>query len=120
MRAPWSGCSVRERPRHGRIGGGEGRRAGQEGQPVLRMMAVDTIEGAGFEGPEAGDADDSVRLLQSRADIRIVFSHVHMADGSDGFRLVHAIRDRRPARGVFFSQPGRWSDVAAVLHRPVA
>jgi len=95
-----------------------------EDEPLQRMMAVDLVEEAGFEAIEAADADEAVRILEARADIRIVFTDIDMPGSMDGMMLAAAIRDRwppieiiitsghireqeveMPVRGVFFSKP---------------
>jgi len=67
-----------------------------EDEPLLRMMAADLVEEAGFEAIEAGDADEAVRILETRTDIRIVFTDIDMPGSMDGMRLAAAIRDRWP------------------------
>lgn len=95
-----------------------------EDEPILRMAAVDMVENAGFEAIEATDATQAVEILQSRLDIRIVFTDIDMPRGMDGMKLAAIIRDRwppieiiltsghiegrdveLPARSVFFSKP---------------
>ena len=50
-----------------------------EDEPVLRMMAVDMVEDAGFEALEAADATQAIEILQSRLDIRIVFTDIDLS-----------------------------------------
>jgi len=110
-----------------------------EDEPVLRMMAVDMVEDAGFEALEAADATQAIEILQSRLDIRIVFTDIDMPQGMDGMRLAAAIRDRwppieiiltsgyatpdadsLPARSVFFPKPYVAEKVVEVMHRMAA
>jgi CheY-like chemotaxis protein len=67
-----------------------------EDEPLLRMMAVDLVEDAGFEAIEASNADEAVRILESRMDIRIVFTDIEMPGSMNGLKLAAAIRDRWP------------------------
>jgi CheY-like chemotaxis protein len=67
-----------------------------EDEPLLRMMALDMVEDAGFEAVEAASADEAVRVLESRPDIRIVFTDIDMPPGMDGVKLAAFIRDRWP------------------------
>jgi CheY-like chemotaxis protein len=95
-----------------------------EDEPLLRMLAVDLVEDAGFEAIEAPDAQEAVRILESRNDIRIVFTDIDMPGAMDGIMLAAAVRDRwppieivivsghrrpaqnqLPSRSVFFSKP---------------
>lgn len=107
-----------------------------EDEPIQRMMAVDMVEEAGFEAVEARDADDAVAILESRPDIRLVFTDIDMPRGMDGMRLAALIRSRwppielilvsgrvrlrqeeLPARGVFFSKPYAEAEVVAAMQR---
>ncbi|CDZ57719.1 response regulator [Neorhizobium galegae] len=107
-----------------------------EDEPLLRMMAIDLVEDAGFEAVEAADADEAVKILEARADIRIVFTDIDMPGSMNGMKLAAAVRDRwppieiiivsghvrlsdvdLPERSVFFSKPYDWQTVTATLHR---
>ena len=107
-----------------------------EDEPVQRMMMVDLAEQAGFDAVEAAGADDAVRILEQRLDIRIVFTDIDMPHGVDGLKLAASIRDRWPpieliitsgrrnpgladipARGVFFSKPYRTESVIEAMQR---
>jgi CheY-like chemotaxis protein len=102
-----------------------------EDEVLVRMMAVMVAEDTGFEALSAATADEAIKILESRSDIRLVFTDVNMP-GTDvnmpgsmnGLRLAHAVRDRwppvellvtsafgnvtakdLPARGRFLSKP---------------
>lgn len=110
-----------------------------EDEPLLRMMAVDLVEDAGFEAVEAANAVDAVDILERRTDIRVVFTDVDMPRGMDGLRLAVLIRDRWPPieiivtsgkvapgmdrlpdRAVFFAKPYRTDQVTDTLRRLAA
>ena len=67
-----------------------------EDEPLLRMAAIDLVEEAGFVAIEAGDADDAVRILETRHDIHIVFTDIDMPGSMDGLRLAAAVRAKWP------------------------
>ncbi len=67
-----------------------------EDEPLLRLMAVDIVEDAGFEALSAATADEALAILEARADVRLVFTDVQMPGSMDGLRLAHAVRDRWP------------------------
>jgi two-component system, response regulator PdtaR len=67
-----------------------------EDEPLLRMLAVEVVEEAGFIAIEAGDADEAVVLLQSRTDITLLFTDINVPGSMDGLKLAHAVRDRWP------------------------
>ncbi len=54
------------------------------------------IADAGFEVIEAADADEAIRILESRTDIRVVFTDIQMPGSMDGLKLAHAVRNRWP------------------------
>jgi len=103
------------------------------------MNAVAMIEDAGFEVLEAADADEAMLILESRSDVRIVFTDIHMPGSMDGLRLAHAVRDRwppiklivtsgqmmvadseLPTGGRFFSKPYQPSEISQVLKEMAA
>ncbi len=105
-----------------------------EDEPLLRMLAVDVVETAGFEAVEAANADVAVAILESRTDIRIVFTDIDMPGSMDGIKLAAAIRNRwppieiiitsgqvspkdvlLPERAVFFSKPYNTDKVVKVM-----
>jgi CheY-like chemotaxis protein len=67
-----------------------------EDEPIVRMIAAEIVEDAGFEAMEAANADEAVRILESRPDIRIVFTDVDMPGSMDGLKLAAVIRGRWP------------------------
>ena len=111
-----------------------------EDEPLLLIDAVDLVTEAGFEAIGVKNADEAIRVLESRDDIRIVFTDVNMPGSMDGIRLAHAVRNRwppieiivtsgltlanvqelLPERGVFFPKPYTPAQVASALHRLAA
>ncbi|MEP9380125.1 response regulator [Aquabacter sp. CN5-332] len=67
-----------------------------EDSPIIRMGAVDLVRSAGYVALEADSADEAIRMLESRADIDLVFTDVQMPGTMDGIKLSHHIRDRWP------------------------
>lgn len=107
-----------------------------EDEPLLRIMAAEMVEEAGFEPVEAADAAEAIGLLEQRPDIRIVFTDIDLPHGIDGMALARAIRERwppieliltsghfaagelvLPARGLFFAKPYRQDEVIAAMRR---
>jgi len=110
-----------------------------EDEPLLRMMAMDLVEEAGFDVVDAANADEAVKILEARSDIRIVFTDVDMPGSMNGIKLALAIRDRWPPieiiivsghvrlaeselpnRSVFFSKPYDSQRITATLHSMAA
>lgn len=107
-----------------------------EDEPLLRMLAVDMVEDAGFMALEAADADEAVRILETRGDIAIVFTDVDMPGSMNGAALACCVRRRwppihliitsghgragdmpMPTGSVFFQKPYLGSKVVATMER---
>jgi YesN/AraC family two-component response regulator len=67
-----------------------------EDELLVRLGAAQTIEAAGFEVIQAANADEAIRILEYRSDIRVVFTDVEMPGSMDGLKLAHAVRNRWP------------------------
>jgi two-component system, response regulator PdtaR len=67
-----------------------------EDDALLRMHAAEMIEEAGFKVLEADGADEAIRMLESRADIRIIFTDIDMPGSMNGLKLAHAVANRWP------------------------
>lgn len=110
-----------------------------EDEPLLRMLAVDVVEAAGFEALEAADSTQAVGILEVRADIRVIFTDIDMPRGMNGVKLAAAVRRRWPPIGiivtsghqipafgdlpphsVFFSKPYREDQVVEAMRRLAA
>jgi two-component sensor histidine kinase/CheY-like chemotaxis protein len=68
-----------------------------EDEMMLRMRAVDIVEDAGFSPVQAVNADQALSILESRADISLLFTDIQMPGSMDGLKLAHAVHDRWPA-----------------------
>jgi CheY-like chemotaxis protein len=107
-----------------------------EDEPIIRMMAVDLLEDAGYEVLEACDAHAAVAVLERRDDVVVVFTDIDMPGRLDGMGLAAAIRDRwppieiivtsgkrrppaaaMPDRGVFLPKPYRPEEIAGLMRR---
>lgn len=105
-----------------------------EDEPLLRLTAEELIEDGGFEVISVADADAAVRILETRLDVRIVFTDIDMPGGIDGIRLAATIRERwppieivvtsshvhitqsqLPARGIFVSKPYDGQQLVGIL-----
>ena len=63
---------------------------------LLRLIAVDVVEDAGFVAVEAANADEAILVLESRADLAVIFTDIDMPGTMDGLKLAHAVRYRWP------------------------
>jgi CheY-like chemotaxis protein len=60
------------------------------------MAATALVEDAGFEAVEASNADEAIFILETRTDIRVVFTDIDMPGSMDGLKLAEAVRGRWP------------------------
>ena len=67
-----------------------------EDEAVVRLMAIIVAEESGFEALSAATADEAIKILESRSDIRLVFTDVNMPGSMNGLRLADAVRGRWP------------------------
>jgi len=105
-----------------------------EDDVLSRLHASNLVEDAGYIPIEAANADEAIAILESRKDIRIVFTDIDMPGSMDGLKLARAIRDRWPPielvltsghfdlqqdeipeRGRFFAKPYRDEEIIASL-----
>lgn len=80
-----------------------------EDDPILMMSLVDFVEEAGFEAIEASDADHAMELLETRDDIRTVFTDLDTRNAEAGMRMALAIRDRWPSIELLMISSQAWS-----------
>ena len=103
-----------------------------ESEALIRMSAIHMVEDAGFLSLNVDNADEAIKVLESRRDIRAVFTDVNMSGSMDGLKLAHAIRgrwppihlivtsglnaaDKLPTNGRFILKPYSAEQVAAAL-----
>jgi CheY-like chemotaxis protein len=110
-----------------------------EDNPLLLLHAMDVVTEAGLEPVTAANADEAIILLETRTDIRLVFTDIDMPGSMDGLRLAAAVRDRwppieiiltsghaaprltdMPARSRFFPKPYDMNEVVRSLRELVA
>lgn len=71
-----------------------------EDDAIIRMGAVQIVEDAGYIAIEASCAAHAMTLLESRGDVRAVFTDIDMPGPMNGLGLAHAVRDRWPSIGL--------------------
>jgi DNA-binding NtrC family response regulator len=67
-----------------------------EDETLIRMNAVQMLENADFATVAACNADDAMKVLELRNDIRAVFTDINMPGSLDGMRLARIVRNRWP------------------------
>lgn len=67
-----------------------------EDESLVRMMAVDMFEDAGFHVLEASSGEKALKLLAECGDLSALFTDVELANGIDGFYLARVVHDAHP------------------------
>jgi CheY-like chemotaxis protein len=101
-----------------------------EDEPLLRMVALDMVEEAGFAAYDAGNADEALALLETRE----VFTDINMPGSMDGIALGRLVCERwpwirlaitsaqprsareMPAGAIFLAKPYRLEPLIEKLH----
>jgi CheY-like chemotaxis protein len=82
-----------------------------EDEPLVRALAVDVLEEAGFDVIEAATADYALVVLEKREDICVLLTDVDMPGRLDGFQLARIVQDHFHRVGVIIvsgkAQPRR-------------
>jgi len=67
-----------------------------EDEPLVRMVASESLEDAGYEVIEARDAEEALALMAGRRDVGVLFTDVNMPGSMDGLGLAELIHARWP------------------------
>ncbi|MDB5530346.1 MAG: hypothetical protein JWR51_3449 [Devosia sp.] len=67
-----------------------------EDEFLILSSTANDLRDAGFTVFEASNADDAIALLETHAEIRILFTDVDMPGSMNGLKLSAAVRDRWP------------------------
>ena len=68
-----------------------------------RMGASDMFSDAGYRVLEAGNADDALRLFETNADIKLLFTDVSMPGSMSGSDLARYVAERWPSIGIIMT-----------------
>ena len=105
-----------------------------EDEPLVRALAVDVLEEAGFDVLEASTADYALAVLEKREDICVLLTDVDMPGRLNGFQLARIVQDHfhrvrvvivsgkaRPTRddiapeAVFIAKPYKLSEIVRTV-----
>ncbi|WP_264051052.1 response regulator [Methylobacterium flocculans] len=88
-----------------------------EDDDLVRLMAVEMLEDAGYDVVEARHADEAWLVLHQRSDIGVVFSDVDMPGTMCGVMLAERVSDAWPdIRIILTSGRQRFADRAVPDH----
>lgn len=71
-----------------------------EDEPMLRMMAIDILEDAGFTVEEAANSREALKILRVTPDVHVLFTDLHMPGEMNGLALAHLVAKDFPGVGV--------------------
>jgi CheY-like chemotaxis protein len=67
-----------------------------EDETLIRLWAADLLEENGFSVLEAKDADAALKVLESRPDVKLLFTDVQMPGSLNGMELAREVHARWP------------------------
>jgi CheY-like chemotaxis protein len=68
-----------------------------EDDALLRLYATNLLEDHGFRVVEAENADAALKLLETRDDVRLLFTDIQMPGSCDGMDLARQVYARWPS-----------------------
>jgi CheY-like chemotaxis protein len=74
-----------------------------EDDVLARMGASDMFSRAGYRVLEAGSANEALRLFETNADVRLLFTDVSMPGSMSGADLARDVAKRWPAIGIIMT-----------------
>ncbi len=66
-------------------------------EPIIRLLACDSLEEAGFDVIDAANAAEALDILAERTDVGVLFTDVNMPGGVNGLDLAETVHRRWPA-----------------------
>ena len=63
---------------------------------LLSLDTSDALKDAGYDVIAAANADEAIKILETRNDIRTIFTDINMPGSMDGLKLAAGVRDRWP------------------------
>ncbi|MDB5439185.1 MAG: hypothetical protein JWM33_1612 [Caulobacteraceae bacterium] len=72
-------------------------------EDMVRLVAVELLEEAGFKTFEANCASEAVEVLQAHDDITVVFTDIDMPGPMDGVALAFLAQKERPGIGLIIT-----------------
>jgi CheY-like chemotaxis protein len=105
-----------------------------EDEPLLRLNISEELREEGYQVVVVANADDAIQVLETRTDIRTIFTDIRMPGSMDGLKLAAAVRnrwppinivittgtappspDQMPDHSIFLPKPYRRADVVGAL-----
>lgn len=101
-----------------------------EDEALLNLDISEALKDEGYDVIAVADADQAIKVLETRGDIRTIFTDINLPGSMDGLRLAVNVkrcwpdmniivttgnhrprRDEMPARALFVAKPYRNADI---------
>ena len=79
-----------------------------EDEDMIREFVAEDLQEAGYQVMTASNADAAVDILQTRQDIRLVFTDVNMPGTMNGLQLAACVRDKWPRTHIVVTSGKYW------------
>ena len=95
-----------------------------EDDPAVLAMAVETLEGLGYQVTTANNAAAALKRLKGRKAFDLLFSDVVMPGGVNGVELAHLAREARPGLKVLLTsgyvgdEAASWANEFPLIDKP--
>jgi CheY-like chemotaxis protein len=63
---------------------------------LLRLNASELLEANGYTVLQADNADEALKVMENRKDVRLLFTDIQMPPGCDGLELARQVHKRWP------------------------
>jgi CheY-like chemotaxis protein len=67
-----------------------------EDDGLVRLFASDLLEESGYTVLEADSAEEALKVMEKRKDVRLLFTDIEMPLGIDGLELARQVHERWP------------------------
>ena len=67
-----------------------------EDNEFLRLIAAELLEEHGYSVVEADNAEEALKVMEKRKDVRLLFTDIQMPPGCDGLELAREVHNRWP------------------------
>lgn len=74
-----------------------------EDEALLRRVACEEFEDAGYDVMQAEDGPAALRMLDSEAAIDLLFTDIRLPGGLDGWSIAEHARTRRPGLPIIYA-----------------
>ena len=68
-----------------------------EDSALLRFFAAELLEEHGYTVVQADNAEEALKVMEKRKDVRLLFTDIQMPPGCDGLELARQVHERWPS-----------------------